>query len=151
MLDTGRYLHVHQYGTSAYGDNSLINQSINQLWIRNCKYHRHTCIYIASYSSLNMIYACEQRGSLILQGAVLFRYIITPRWGGGQKFSGSLMPPPPPDSLIPPGRNQRGQLYAATPGVRWQTKDLIPNFAMIGNCRFGNGQGHHFLNGLARG
>ena len=26
-------------------------------------------------------------------------------------------------------------------------KDLIPNFSIIGNCRLGNGQGHHSLEG----
>ena len=33
-----------------------------------------------------------------------------------------------------------------TPGVR--AKFLIPNFAIIGNCRLGNGQGHHSLEGV---
>ena len=35
------------------------------------------------------------------------------------------------------------------PGV--QAKDLISNFAIIGNCRFGNGQGRHSLEGPGRG
>ena len=30
---------------------------------------------------------------------------------------------------------------------RARAKDLIPNFAIIGNCRLGNGQGRHSLEG----
>ena len=32
-----------------------------------------------------------------------------------------------------------------------QENDMIPNFAIIGNCRLGNGQGHHSLEGPERG
>ena len=34
-------------------------------------------------------------------------------------------------------------------GVR--AKDMIPNFAIIGNCRLGNWQGRHSLEGPERG
>ena len=59
---------------------------INISWIINCKYY----IYIASYSSLNMIYAVNKGGQFYSGGAVLYRYIIAP---GGQKYSGTILPP----------------------------------------------------------
>ena len=60
---------------------------MNILWIINCKYYR----YIASYSSINMIYAANKGGQFYSgggsivpvyycpRGAEVFRYIITSR------------------------------------------------------------------------
>ena len=41
------------------------------------------------------------------------------------------------------------EIRLESPEVR--TKDLIPNFAIIGNYRLGNGQGRHSLKGPGRG
>ena len=46
-------------------------------------------------------------------------------------------------------QNDYIKIWLEAPGV-W-AKDLIPNFAIIGNCRLGNGQGCHSLEGPGRG
>ena len=74
---------------------------MNILWIINCKYYR----YIASYSSINMIYAANKGGQFYSgggsivpvyycpRGAEVFRYIITSRTA---LYQYNIAPPPPP-------------------------------------------------------
>ena len=78
----------------------FIYQSINILWIINCKYYS----YIASYS---MTYAVNKGGSFIPEGAVLYRYIIAP---GGSNIPAHYCPPAAlyPYNTAPPPAGIRG-------------------------------------------
>ena len=110
-----------------------LDQSINILWIINCKYYR----YIASYSSLSMTYAVNKGGQLFRRGqyctgillppgAVIYRYIIAP---------GSFVPV----QYCPPAGSGEAVLYRYTGApskFRVNIYRDIPVLAGIGACPY---------------